>query len=266
MRVGKHLLVLNGRVTIGPQFWYVVALVIAVSFATVLVLKHVVSGSIVLTIFFLVIAKAELVLVVGTALTEPGIIPPSSGVAAGDKPATSAIINGVTIERKWCHSCNHHMPPRAKHCGTCHCCIDRHDHHCRFLSNCVGIRNYRSFVLLLVNSLVYSVFVVVVLLVGGVGGGTGWGLLVVSSACALILGQLVVYHLRLVLKGSTSYEQFKGFGIEDEEPQISPFSLGSWQVNLNAFLTSPTEPSRVTVKDIHVPNEELVSVLGHERA
>ncbi|KAI8005292.1 Protein S-acyltransferase 21 [Camellia lanceoleosa] len=46
----------------------------------------------------------------------------------------------------------------SKHCRSCDKCVDGFDHHCRWLNNCVGRKNYITFVCLMGMSLVWLVF------------------------------------------------------------------------------------------------------------
>ena len=50
-----------------------------------------------------------------------------------------------------CTICKTHVQEQSKHCGQCDRCVDGFDHHCKWLNNCVGRRNYRYFILLILS-------------------------------------------------------------------------------------------------------------------
>ena len=102
-------------------------------------------------------------------LSDPGILPrqpppPVQGppgmvvnrnrtaVVAIPRPQGSDQPTEVTVDRKWCYTCNLLRPPRASHCPYCDVCVERHDHHCPWFGTCVGRRNYGLFYLF-VNSI-----------------------------------------------------------------------------------------------------------------
>ena len=41
-----------------------------------------------------------------------------------------------------CEICDTHVLNSAKHCGACNRCVNEFDHHCRWINNCVGAKNY----------------------------------------------------------------------------------------------------------------------------
>jgi hypothetical protein len=45
-----------------------------------------------------------------------------------------------------CPDCLVVRTPRSRHCNTCNQCVERFDHHCPWINNCVGVGNHSYFV------------------------------------------------------------------------------------------------------------------------
>jgi len=106
-----------------------------------------------------------------TATIDPGFIPhqPSDDHERKFAPyfKNYLVIGGYrgqkthAIKLKYCYSCNIYRPPRAVHCGDCDACVSVMDHHCPFVSNCIGSRNYGLFVTFIFYLLLNSIMVFV---------------------------------------------------------------------------------------------------------
>lgn len=71
-----------------------------------------------------------------------GILPPQFQKPPEDDPSQK--------KRKFCETCKIWRPLRSSHCKACDCCVEVFDHHCPYLNNCIGKRNYRFFIFYLV--------------------------------------------------------------------------------------------------------------------
>ena len=65
------------------------------------------------------------------------------------------------IENGRCHLCNITISSqRTKHCSTCNKCVDVFDHHCKWLNQCIGKRNYKWFMGSVVTAIIMSLLFV----------------------------------------------------------------------------------------------------------
>ncbi|KAI8998372.1 DHHC palmitoyltransferase-domain-containing protein [Gaertneriomyces semiglobifer] len=57
-------------------------------------------------------------------------------------------VNGIPVvdlQTGWCNICCVNVKHGTKHCKMCNKCVEGFDHHCVWLGNCIGRRNYRWF-------------------------------------------------------------------------------------------------------------------------
>ncbi|KAH9640946.1 hypothetical protein HF086_003036 [Spodoptera exigua] len=179
-----------------------------------------------------------------TALSDPGIIPRAA-------PAEAAALEAAEAGR----------PPaaRASHCSLCDNCVDRFDHHCPWVGNCVGKRNYRYFYTFVVSLSFLAVFVFacavthVALLARGAGLGPALratpASAIVAAVCFLsvwsVLG-LAGFHTYLASTDQTTNEDIKGsFSTRRGVSNPNPYSRGNACANCWHVLCGPLAPSLI---------------------
>ncbi|KAM3614304.1 uncharacterized protein V6R79_012472 [Siganus canaliculatus] len=210
-----------------------------------------------LTVFIPVIGGVLFVFVViallRTSFTDPGILPRATPDEAADvekqidtsgsstyrpPPRTKEIlINQQVVKLKYCFTCKTFRPPRTSHCSLCDNCVERFDHHCPWVGNCVGKRNYRFF---------YSFIISLSFLTSFIFG-------------CVITHITLRFHTYLVASNLTTNEDIKGSWSSKRSAEESgnPYSYNSIVTNCCATLCGPMPPSLIDRRGFLPADEPL---------
>ncbi|KAF0044526.1 hypothetical protein F2P81_003684 [Scophthalmus maximus] len=177
-----------------------------------------------------------------TSFSDPGVLPRASPDEAADlerqidvangstgyrpPPRTKeVVINGQTVKLKYCFTCKIFRPPRASHCSLCDNCVERFDHHCPWVGNCVGRRNYRFFYMFILSLSFLTIFIFAFVITH------------------IILLGLSGFHTYLISSNQTTNEDIKGsWSSKRGKDNHNPYSYGNIFTNCCAALCGPLPP------------------------
>jgi len=192
-----------------------------------------------------------------TSLTNPGWISDSN-----DK-RTLLPENGAQLEylekksngkARTCAKCKAQKPDRAHHCSICNKCVLRMDHHCPFVNNCIGFFNYKYFFVFLLWVMIFSIYVVVLVILDGleyrkikipavVAG-------VLCTISLFLVSLLFFNHIRFIVNNTTTIEHVE----KRKNVKRNPYDLGFQRNFVQIFGTNPLLwffPFKTTAGDGH---------------
>ncbi|KAJ8387806.1 hypothetical protein AAFF_G00149550 [Aldrovandia affinis] len=219
-----------------------------------------------------------------TSFSDPGVLPRATPDEAADlerqidmangtssggyrpPPRTKeVIINGQTVKLKYCFTCKIFRPPRASHCSLCDNCVERFDHHCPWVGNCVGKRNYRFFYMFILSLSFLTVFIFSFVIThvilseylplrtlrpppashAGSVSATPHLVVVCFFSVWSIVG-LSGFHTYLISSNQTTNEDIKGsWSSKRGKDNFNPYSYGNIFTNCCAALCGPLPPSLI---------------------
>lgn len=163
---GNHTFFCNQRIMYHSLFMPFLVFVILVFHHTIFIYPLLVSNTLVEIwkynfTFNLILWYSNNILLFRLVFMDPGIIPPIKNVNKTlAKQYFKSLSYDIQYRLDYCNTCNVIRPncgiyyphrTTTKHCRSCNTCIEGFDHHCPWIGNCVGKRNYKYFYSFLIS-------------------------------------------------------------------------------------------------------------------
>ncbi|CAH9098660.1 unnamed protein product [Cuscuta europaea] len=157
---GNHWLGKLAKLGFAPLLWCIIFLLIVTYIHSVIMapgLPKLTAAGALFAWLGVFISTSGLVMFYKCSSNDPGYIRVSlrdSHDTKDDEPLLKVEVNHpALVAGNWsqlCSTCKIVRPLRAKHCSTCDRCVEQFDHHCPWVSNCIGKKNKWDFFMFLV--------------------------------------------------------------------------------------------------------------------
>ncbi|KAJ4715480.1 S-acyltransferase [Melia azedarach] len=252
---GRNKFICNGMLIFGPDAKSLVVTLLLLLVPIVIFCTHVArnllhevssyNASYAILLVAILLTVYVLVLLFLTSARDPGIVPrnlhppeedvtydSSASLETGTGTQTpipriprtkEVLFNGMVVKVKYCDTCKLYRPPRCSHCSVCDNCVERFDHHCPWVGQCIGQRNYRYFFLFVSSAALLCIFIFAMSALHVKFEidyyGTVWKAMKESPASIILMayaffflwfvGGLTCFHVYLIATNQTTYENFR---------------------------------------------------------
>ena len=120
--------------------------------------------SIIITLMIIILYIIIMILLLLVSFNDPGIIRrfKSKDNILISRKETYIFQLGYIRKYKFCSTCSIIRPTRSTHCSDCNNCVEKFDHHCPWIGNCTGKRNYKFFFIFLALINILSFILIII--------------------------------------------------------------------------------------------------------
>ncbi|KAH9477093.1 Palmitoyltransferase PFA3 [Psilocybe cubensis] len=153
------------------------------------------------------------------------------------KPPTTPVLQPV---HRYCIRDGIVKPYRSHHCRICGTCILRYDHHCPWIGQCVGARNYKFFLNFCQAAAVFTSYTfgtliayTVVASKSSISNIDAQQIIIIalSGLFFIFTAALVISHTHLILSGQTTVESLHIRHMKDREDRALAKAFNWWQIS-----------------------------------
>ncbi|CAG9328334.1 unnamed protein product [Blepharisma stoltei] len=208
-------------------------------------------------------------------------------IATSSDPTIAINVEDLALDTSinfFCTICKIYVTESAKHCGHCNRCVDRFDHHCKWLNNCVGKSNYWKFIALIwtleAGTSVLLSFEIYVLRQGFSDGllddksteslifAVLFVDILINGSVFLAIGYLIGIHIYLGFKGKTTYEFIQELRKKPSKNHVIPLEdLGKDEDQESSLKThcraSPEKLAQIR-GSVHMKNYTFIATADHD--